>query len=79
MVYLSLFSSKQCIIKQLLLLNSVFVISEIIKVLVSISAESKAEADNTYLKMTRDSSHNNIDYNLARTKSKVSIFRLLIT
>ena len=43
---LSLFPSKQCIIKQLL--DSVFVISGIIKGSVSVNQRHSASADNTY-------------------------------
>ena len=50
MMHLLLFSLTQCVIKQLL--DSVFVISEIIKVSVSvISLSLQASADNTYLNL----------------------------
>ena len=49
-MHLSLFSSKQCIIKQLL--DSVFVISGIIKVsVICYQPQSSASADNTYLNL----------------------------
>ena len=56
---LSLFSSKQCIIKQLL--DSVFVISGIIKVSVLVlSAQPSALADNTYLDLDYSGYHKNL-------------------
>ena len=55
---LSLFSSKQCIIKQLL--DSVFVISGIIKVEVSVLSQPSASADNTYLDLDYSGYHKNL-------------------
>ena len=55
---LSLFSSKQCIIKQLL--DSVFVICGITKVSVSYQAQPSASADNTYLDLDYSGYHKNL-------------------
>ena len=57
-IRLSSFYSKQCIIKQLL--NSVFVISGIIKVSVSDISLKKASADNTYLDLDYSGYHKNL-------------------
>ena len=56
---LSLFSSKQCIIKQLL--DSVFVISRIIKVSVKgYQPQPSASADNPYLDLDYSGYHENL-------------------
>ena len=56
---LSLFSSKQCIIKQLLV--SVFVISGIIKVsVICYQPQPSASADNNYLNLDYSENHKNL-------------------